>query len=257
MESRLSPPPGRIALLPPVRRLCLRHMDYTEELRAKAQRVQNPLTRLGGSGVEVEGGSGVQRNRCTTAKSPVPGVCRREEWALPGPDPPGNGSERPASSKSPRRTRRPALCAAIWQSTMCRGTTEKTGEGLVTAPVITCQSDGTVSHLRGGERRKAPRGGCASGGHAPGIVPEAVGIVLNSNTPARQCDSGRPLPDALGQDTLTRILSAATPSVCPSIFLSGESGGSRRRCCTQGGGYAGLTGAGWCWISTAGPGPSP
>ena len=31
-----------------------RHMDYTEELRAKGQRVQDALTRLGGSDVEVE-----------------------------------------------------------------------------------------------------------------------------------------------------------------------------------------------------------
>ncbi len=49
-----------------------RHLSYAEELRAKRQRVQDALTRLGGSGVQVEEILGAENTLCYRNKSQYP-----------------------------------------------------------------------------------------------------------------------------------------------------------------------------------------
>lgn len=86
-----------------------RHMDYAEELEAKRQRVQDALTRLGGSRVQVEKilGAPVQeryRNRACIRFLPT------VRWAFTGHAPMRCRTLRPAACKRRRQMPRQRLC---------------------------------------------------------------------------------------------------------------------------------------------------
>ena len=181
-----------------------RHMDYAEELRAKGQRVQDALTRLGGSVVEVEAVLGAAEPLHYRNKSQYPvsadgkvGFYRARTHQVT--DLSACLIQKPQADAAAGALRR------YMAEHHVPGYDEKTGQGLVRHLYVRTNAKGqslicVVVNGEGLPREDALVEGMRQ------AVRSAVGVVLNVNTRRSNVILGDRYRTLWGADTLTDIL---------------------------------------------------
>ena len=181
-----------------------RHMDYTEELRAKGQRVQDALTRLGGSSVAVEEVLGAAEPLPYRNKSQYPvsadgrvGFYRARTHQVTNLD--------ACLIQMPQADAAAGALRLYMAKYRVPGYDEKTGTGLVRHLYVRTNAKGQslICVVVNGE--KLPREDALVEAMRQ-AVPEAVGIVLNSNTRRSNVILGDQYRTLWGEDTLTDTL---------------------------------------------------
>ncbi len=181
-----------------------RHMDYTEELRAKGQRVQDALTRLGGSSVAVEEVLGAAEPLHYRNKSQYPvsadgrvGFYRARTHQVTNLD--------ACLIQMPQADAAAGALRLYMAKYRVPGYDEKTGTGLVRHLYVRTNAKGQslICVVVNGE--KLPREDALVEAMRQ-AVPEAVGIVLNSNTRRSNVILGDQYRTLWGEDTLTDTL---------------------------------------------------
>ena len=181
-----------------------RHMDYAEELRAKRQRVQDALTRLGGSGVEVEEILGAENTLHYRNKSQYPvsadgkvGFYRARTHCVTDLD--------ACRIQKPQADAAAAALRRYMREHHVPGYDEKTGKGLVRHLYVRTNQDGQslLCVVINGE--KLPREDALVDAIRR-AVPGAVGVVLNGNTRRSNVILGDRYRTLWGEDTLTDTL---------------------------------------------------
>ena len=181
-----------------------RHMDYTEELRAKGQRVQDALTRLGGSSVAVEEVLGAAEPLHYRNKSQYPvsadgrvGFYRARTHQVTNLD--------ACLIQKPQADAAAGALRLYMAKYHVPGYDEKTGTGLVRHLYVRTNAKGQslICVVANGE--KLPREDALVEAMRQ-AVPEAVGIVLNSNTRRSNVILGDQYRTLWGEDTLTDTL---------------------------------------------------
>ena len=181
-----------------------RHMDYTEELRAKGQRVQDALTRLGGSSVAVEEVLGAAEPLHYRNKSQYPvsadgrvGFYRARTHQVTNLD--------ACLIQKPQADAAAGALRLYMAKYHVPGYDEKTGTGLVRHLYVRTNAKGQslICVVANGE--KLPREDALVEAMRQ-AVPEAVGIVLNSNTRRSNVILGDQYRTLWGEDTLADTL---------------------------------------------------
>ena len=181
-----------------------RHMDYTEELRAKGQRVQDALARLGGSSVAVEEVLGAAEPLHYRNKSQYPvsadgrvGFYRARTHQVTNLD--------ACLIQMPQADAAAGALRTYLAEYRVPGYDEKTGTGLVRHLYVRTNAKGQslICVVVNGE--KLPREDALVEAMRQ-AVPEAVGIVLNSNTRRSNVILGDQYRTLWGEDTLTDTL---------------------------------------------------
>lgn len=217
-----------------------RHMDYAEELRAKGQRVQDALTRLGGSGVTVEEILGAAEPLHYRNKSQYPVSADGKVGFY-------RARTHQVTDLSTCLIQKPQADAAA--SALRRymaehhvpGYDEKTGTGLVRHLYVRTNAKGQslICVVANGE--KLPREDALVEAMRQ-AVRSAVGVVLNVNTRRGNVILGDRYRTLWGQDTLTDTLCGHTFRLSiPSFYqVNREQAEVLYRKAVE---YAGLTGA--------------
>ena len=181
-----------------------RHMDYAEELWAKGQRVQDALTRLGGSSVAVEEVLGAAEPLHYRNKSQYPvsadgrvGFYRARTHQVTNLD--------ACLIQMPQADAAAGALRTYLAEYRVPGYDEKTGTGLVRHLYVRTNAKGQslICVVVNGE--KLPREDALVEAMRQ-AVPEAVGIVLNSNTRRSNVILGDQYRTLWGEDTLTDTL---------------------------------------------------
>ena len=181
-----------------------RHMDYTEELRAKGQRVQDALTRLGGSSVAVEEVLGAAEPLHYRNKSQYPvsadgrvGFYRARTHQVTNLD--------ACLIQMPQADAAAGALRFYMAKYHVPGYDEKAGTGLVRHLYVRTNAKGQslICVVVNGE--KLPREDALVEAMRQ-AVPEAVGVVLNSNTRRSNVILGDQYRTLWGEDTLTDTL---------------------------------------------------
>lgn len=217
-----------------------RHMDYAEELRAKGQRVQDALTRLGGSGVTVEEILGAAEPLHYRNKSQYPvsadgkvGFYRARTHQVT--DLSACLIQKPQADAAASALRR------YMAEHHVPGYDEKTGTGLVRHLYVRTNAKGQslICVVANGE--KLPREDALVEAMRQ-AVRSAVGVVLNVNTRRGNVILGDRYRTLWGQDTLTDTLCGHTFRLSiPSFYqVNREQAEVLYRKAVE---YAGLTGA--------------
>ena len=206
--SRQKVSPHRVEPDCPYYRQCggcaFRHMDYTEELRAKRQRVQDALTRLGGSSVEVEEILGAANTLHYRNKSQYPvsangkvGFYRARTHCVTDLD--------TCLIQKPQADAAAAALRRYMEEHHVPGYDEKTGKGLVRHLYVRTNRRGQslICVVVNGE--KLPREDALADAMRQ-AVPDAIGVVLGSNTRRSNVILGDRYRTLWGEDTLTDTL---------------------------------------------------
>ena len=181
-----------------------RHMDYAEELWAKEHRVQDALTRLGGSDVEVEKILGASETLHYRNKSQYPvsadgrvGFYRARTHQVTNLD--------ACLIQMPQADAAAGALRTYLAEYRVPGYDEQTGTGLVRHLYVRTNAKGQslICVVVNGE--KLPREDALVEAMRQ-AVPEAVGIVLNSNTRRSNVILGDQYRTLWGEDTLTDTL---------------------------------------------------
>ncbi len=217
-----------------------RHMDYTEELRAKGQRVQDALTRLGGSGVTVEEVLGAAEPLHYRNKSQYPvsadgkvGFYRARTHQVT--DLSACLIQKPQADATASALRR------YMAEHHVPGYDEKTGKGLVRHLYVRTNRMGQslICVVVNGD--KLPREDVLVSAMRQ-AVRSAVGVVLNVNTRRGNVILGDRYRTLWGQDTLTDTLCGHTFRLSiPSFYQVNRT--QAEALYNKAAEYAGLTGA--------------
>ncbi len=217
-----------------------RHMDYAEELRAKGQRVQDALARLGGSGVTVEEILGAAEPLHYRNKSQYPvsadgkvGFYRARTHQVT--------DLRACLIQKPQADATASALRRYMAEHHVPGYDEKTGKGLVRHLYVRTNRMGQslICVVVNGE--KLPREDVLVSAMRQ-AVRSAVGVVLNVNTRRGNVILGDRYRTLWGQDTLTDTLCGHTFRLSiPSFYqVNREQAEVLYRKAVE---YAGLTGA--------------
>lgn len=181
-----------------------RHMDYAEELWAKEHRVQDALTRLGGSDVEVEKILGASETLHYRNKSQYPvspdgkvGFYRARSHCVT--------DLTACLIQKPQADAAAGALRTYLAEYRVPGYDEQTGTGLVRHLYVRTNAKGQslICVVVNGE--KLPREDALVEAMRQ-AVPEAVGVVLNSNTRRSNVILGDQYRTLWGEDTLTDTL---------------------------------------------------
>lgn len=181
-----------------------RHMDYTEELRAKGQRVQDALTRLGGSDVEVEKILGASETLYYRNKSQYPvspdgkvGFYRARSHCVT--------DLTACLIQKPQADAAAGALRTYLAEYRVPGYDEQTGTGLVRHLYVRTNAKGQSLLCVVVNGEKLPREDALVEAMRQ-AVPEVVGIVLNSNARRSNVILGDQYRTLWGEDTLTDTL---------------------------------------------------
>ena len=217
-----------------------RHMDYAEELCAKRQRVQDALTRLGGSSVEVEEIIGADEPLCYRNKSQYPisaegkvGFYRARTHEVVE-------TERCLIQKPQADDAAEAVRQYIRRFKV-PGYDEKTGRGLLRHLYVRTNAKGESLACLLVNGKKLP--------HEEELVtmlreavPQAVGVVLGTNTRRGNTILGESYRTLWGEDTILDTLCGLTFRLSvPSFYQVNRD--QAEKLYTRAVDYAGLTGS--------------